>query len=171
MYGADWCGDCRRATSWFAERGVPYTYVDLVEAPEAYEVVRERNRGEQRIPVIVFDDDTHLTEPTDDELAARVATPGSSDTRVVENLDESRFEMWRGGELISYAEFSTRPQGVVVVPHVETLPEHRGSGNAALMLDAMLGLLRSSDRTIVPLCSFAAAHIRDNERHRDLLAR
>lgn len=171
MYGADWCGDCRRAKTWFAENGVPYSFIDLVERPEANEVVRERNRGEQRIPVIVFDDDSHLTEPTDDELAAKVAVPGSSNTSVIENVDARRFEMWRHGELISYAEFSTRADGAVVVPHVETVPAHRGSGNAALLLDAVLGLLRSSQRTIVPLCSFAAGHIRGDERHHDLLAR
>lgn len=171
MYGADWCGDCRRAKDWFAENGVPYTYIDLIEAPEANGVVLERNGGEQRIPVIVFDDDTHLTEPSNDDLAAKVAVPGSSDTRIIENADDGRFEMWRSGELISYAEFSTRAGGVLVVPHVETVPAHRGSGNAALLLDAILGLLRSTNRTIVPLCSFAAGHIRANERHLDLIAR
>ncbi|KAG1648095.1 hypothetical protein GQR58_030091 [Nymphon striatum] len=28
MYGADWCGDCRRAKAWFDEREIAYTYVD-----------------------------------------------------------------------------------------------------------------------------------------------
>ena len=29
MYGADWCGDCRRAKTYFDERGVAYDYLDV----------------------------------------------------------------------------------------------------------------------------------------------
>jgi len=170
MYGADWCGDCRRAKAWFAETGVPYTYVDLVETPEATEIVLERNNGKQSIPVIVFGDDSHLTEPSNDALAAKIAELGDAAARVVENVEDDRFEMWRAGELVSFASYSSREDGVVVVPHVETAPIHRGVGNAATLLDGVLGLLRTSGRSILPLCPFAADHVRNNRRHHDLVA-
>lgn len=72
MYGADWCADCRRAKSFFEENDVVYRYVDLVLEPEEMSEVLRRNRGRRNIPVIVFDDETHLTEPTNDELAAKL---------------------------------------------------------------------------------------------------
>ena len=72
MYGADWCGDCQRAKKYFADHGVEYTYVDLEQQPEQYSVVIERNAGKKSIPVIVFSDNTHLTEPTDEQLEKKL---------------------------------------------------------------------------------------------------
>ena len=72
MYGADWCGDCQRSKKYFADHGVEYTYVDLEQQPEQYSVVIERNVGKKSIPVIVFSDNTHLTEPTDEQLEKKL---------------------------------------------------------------------------------------------------
>lgn len=96
--------------------------------------------------------------------------PASVTAEVIERPDHRRFELLIGGELVSFATYSTRPDGRVVVPHVETRLEHRGNGHAARLMDGMLGLLRSSGRTIEPLCPFAASHIRSDARHHDLLA-
>lgn len=179
MYGADWCGDCRRAKAWFAENGVVYKYVDLVETPEATDVVVERNDGAKSIPVIVFGDDSHLTEPSNADLEAKVAELASSTARVIEHppgadpasaIGRGRFELLVDGDVVSFASFS-ETDGVVTVPHVETAPQHRGNGHAAQLMDGMLGLLRASGRTIVPLCPFAADHVRSNERHHDLVRR
>ena len=72
MYGADWCGDCRRSKAFLERSGVPFTYVDVEERPdEMHEVIR-RNDGMRSIPVIVFEDGSHLTEPTNDALATKL---------------------------------------------------------------------------------------------------
>ena len=73
IYGADWCGDCRRAKQWFERNEVAYVWIDLVENPEEISVVIDYNGGRKNIPVIVFDDGSHITEPTDAELAAKLA--------------------------------------------------------------------------------------------------
>lgn len=169
MYGADWCGDCRRAKAYFAEHGVPYTYVDLIERPEATDIVLERNGGAKSIPVVVFADDSHLTEPSNEDLEQKLEALASVTATVVEVADDGRFELRLDGEVLSFATFS-ETDGVVTVPHVETAFEHRGHGNAATLMEGMLGLLRSSRRTITPLCPFAAEHVRSNERHHDLVA-
>lgn len=167
MYGADWCGDCRRAKAWFNENNVDFTYVDLVEDPAETERVLERNNGVKKIPVIVFADDSHLVEPTNAELAAKMAefdhTPA-----VVENRELGRFELLRRGEVVSFATYR-EIDGAVVVPHVETAPAHRGNGYAAELMDAMLDRLRADGRTITPLCPFAAGHIAENAAYEDLL--
>ena len=72
MYGADWCGDCRRSKAFLERRGVPFTYVDLEERPDEIKEVIKRNDGMRSIPVIVFADGSHLTEPSNDALAAKL---------------------------------------------------------------------------------------------------
>ena len=72
MYGAEWCGDCRRSKAFLVERGVPFTYVDLEERPDEMAEVMRRNDGLRSIPVIVFDDGSHLTEPSNQELAHKL---------------------------------------------------------------------------------------------------
>ncbi|CAN2205192.1 GrxC Glutaredoxin and related proteins [Candidatus Nanopelagicaceae bacterium] len=72
MYGADWCGDCRRSKRLLEELDVQVNHID-VEADESAAVkVIEINGGAKSIPVIVFSDGTHLTEPSDMELTAKL---------------------------------------------------------------------------------------------------
>lgn len=73
MYGADWCGDCRTAKRWFERNGVDYTWIDLVEQPDKIAEVIRYNAGRKSIPVVVYPDGTHLTEPTDEQLDAKYA--------------------------------------------------------------------------------------------------
>jgi len=72
MYGADWCGDCRRSKRYLDEHNVTYTYIDVEADLSAKDKVVEINGGAQSIPVIVFDDGTHLTEPSDLDLEAKL---------------------------------------------------------------------------------------------------
>ena len=73
MYGAQWCGDCRRAKAYFDRNDVPFTYVDLEVEPDHMATVMRYNEGRRNIPVVVFPDGSHVTEPTDNELAAKLA--------------------------------------------------------------------------------------------------
>lgn len=71
MYGAEWCGDCRRSKALLDRRGVDYEYVDLeVEFDGAARA--KAISGRTNIPVVVFPDGTHFTEPTDAELGAKL---------------------------------------------------------------------------------------------------
>lgn len=88
---------------------------------------------------------------------------------VTENPDAGRFELHRDDELVSFATYRTHDD-TVVVPHVETLWQHRGQGNADRLMAGMLDELDRTTRRIVPLCSFAASHIRDRPERHDLLA-
>jgi len=72
MYSAEWCGDCRRSKRLLAELGVEYKLVDVENDPTAAAKVIEINGGTQSIPVIVFSDGTHLTEPSDNDLKAKL---------------------------------------------------------------------------------------------------
>ena len=76
MYGADWCGDCRRSKRLFEELDIQVNHIDVeVDKSGAAKVV-EINGGAQSIPVIVFSDGTHLTEPSDNDLKAKLTALG-----------------------------------------------------------------------------------------------
>ncbi len=72
VYGAPWCPDCRRSKAFLSEQRVPFTFIDLEQHPEENAAVERYNDGKRIIPTIVFADGSHLAEPTDEELAARL---------------------------------------------------------------------------------------------------
>lgn len=76
MFGAQWCGDCRRSKSLLDLLGVDYDYVDLEivddGADRAYAI-----SGRTQIPVITFPDGTHVVEPSDSVLHAKLAANAS----------------------------------------------------------------------------------------------
>ena len=76
MYSADWCGDCVRSKRLFDELNLTYTLIDIEADSAAADKVIEINGGMRSIPVIVFADGTHLTEPSDIALKAKLTSLG-----------------------------------------------------------------------------------------------
>jgi thioredoxin reductase (NADPH) len=72
VYGASWCPDCRRAKKFLADQRIAYAWHDIEVEPEGVDVVQARNDGKNVIPTIIFPDDTHLSEPTNEELAQKL---------------------------------------------------------------------------------------------------
>jgi len=72
MYGAEWCGDCRRSKKFLDENKVAYNYIDVEADESAAEKVIEINGGMRSIPVIIFPDGSHLTEPSDPALKEKL---------------------------------------------------------------------------------------------------
>lgn len=75
MYGAQWCGDCRRSKSLLDRLDVDYDYVDLELVEEGADRAHAIS-GRTSIPVIHFPDNTHVVEPTDAELHAKLTELG-----------------------------------------------------------------------------------------------
>ncbi|QEO14873.1 NrdH-redoxin [Agromyces intestinalis] len=76
MYGADWCIDCRRSKALLDRRGVEYDYVDLLVVEDGADRAKAIS-GRTNIPVVVFPDGTHFTEPSDAELGAKLDEVGA----------------------------------------------------------------------------------------------
>ncbi len=76
MYGADWCGDCRRSKRLLEELDVQVNHIDVEADESAAAKAQEINGGAKSIPVIVFSDGTHLTEPSDNDLKAKLTALG-----------------------------------------------------------------------------------------------
>ena len=72
LYGSATCGDCRRSKRYLDSRNVQYNYIDVESDETASNKVIEINGGMRSIPVIVFPDGTHLTEPADKEIEAKL---------------------------------------------------------------------------------------------------
>jgi mycoredoxin len=72
MYGANWCGDCRRAKKFFFDYGIEYEWIDIDRDKEAEKIVRQVNGGNRSIPTIFFPDDSILVEPSYQELARKM---------------------------------------------------------------------------------------------------
>lgn len=75
MFGAEWCGDCRRSKKLLDTLGVAYDYVDLEAVADGADRAHAIS-GRTQIPVIVFEDNTHMVEPTDRDLHAKLTELG-----------------------------------------------------------------------------------------------
>lgn len=76
MYGAEWCIDCRRSKSLLDDLGVDYDYVDLESVPDGADRAKAIS-GRMSIPVIAFPDDTHVVEPSNAALRAKLVELGT----------------------------------------------------------------------------------------------
>ena len=75
VYGADWCGDCRRSEALLKALKVDYEKKDVEQSAEFTEEARSIS-GRTNIPVIVFADGKHLVEPSDPDLHAELVVRG-----------------------------------------------------------------------------------------------
>ena len=72
VYGAPWCPDCRRSKAFLTEQRVPYRWIDIDADQTGRHVIEQLQGGGRTIPTIVFPDGSHLLEPTNAELAAKL---------------------------------------------------------------------------------------------------
>ncbi len=72
VYGADWCGDTRRALRYLDRKGVDYDYIDIEEDKAGEEKVINHNAGKRRIPLVeIASDDGELralSVPSESEI-------------------------------------------------------------------------------------------------------
>ena len=78
LYGASWCPDCRRAKKFLADQRVDFDWHDIDGRDDLQALVEERNDGKRIIPTIVFEDGSHLAEPSNEELAEKLGLARSA---------------------------------------------------------------------------------------------
>jgi thioredoxin reductase (NADPH) len=72
VYGAPWCGDCKKTKKFLGELRVPYAWVDVDQDPIGLATVERVNDGKDIIPTLVFADGSTLVEPSNAVLAAKL---------------------------------------------------------------------------------------------------
>lgn len=75
MFGADWCGDCRRTKKQLNELNIPYEWIDTVEVDGAADEARAIS-GRTNIPVVVYPDGSHHVEPSNQDVEAKLRELG-----------------------------------------------------------------------------------------------
>lgn len=83
--------------------------------------------------------------------------------------DRAQYELHDGDELLSYASF-TEIDGVVIVPHVETRPQHRGNDYSSLLMEGVVDDLRARGLRINPICWVAQRYVEVLPDADDLIA-
>lgn len=86
-----------------------------------------------------------------------------------DNPDRRRYELVVDGRIVSVADY-VLDGTTLTVTHVETDPAMRGQGMADRLMRGMLDDLRANERTIRPLCPFAADFVRQHPDDHELLA-
>ncbi|TSD93945.1 N-acetyltransferase [Skermania sp. ID1734] len=82
--------------------------------------------------------------------------------------DLSRFEVHLGDELAGYAEYSERGK-VRDFNHTLTLPQFRGHGVAAQVVEYALNSSRADGFKVVPTCWYVEQFISSNPQYADLV--
>lgn len=75
VFGAHWCPDVKRSRALLDRAEIPYRYVDVERDPAGETAVRRLQAGRRRIPTLLWPDGSFMVEPSDEQLAARLAIP------------------------------------------------------------------------------------------------
>jgi predicted GNAT family acetyltransferase len=87
---------------------------------------------------------------------------------IVDDKEQSRYEVHLGGETIAVADYVKAPD-TVSFTHTETFAGHEGQGHAGRMIDRALRDAREEGLEVVPFCSFVAEYIGANPEFLDLV--
>lgn len=66
MYTTTWCGDCRHAKRFLAERGISYEEINIEETEGAAEYVMSVNGGKRKVPTFEVDGRVFNLSPYDE---------------------------------------------------------------------------------------------------------
>lgn len=75
VYGADWCGDCRRAKAALDRFGVGFNWYDVDNEPGAADKALAIS-GQKHIPVVQFSDGSFQVEPSANDLKSKLESLG-----------------------------------------------------------------------------------------------
>ena len=81
LYGTNWCPDCKRAKQFLSEHRISFRYIDIDGDADGQAVVERYNDGKQVIPTLVFQDGSVLAEPSNAELASKLAIQSTAKRR------------------------------------------------------------------------------------------
>src|SRR5215217_6631402 len=72
VVGDRWSPDSHRLRDFLARNRVPYKWLDVEGSQEARQIVERLDRGAPKLPVVVFQDGSHLEVPENREVAERI---------------------------------------------------------------------------------------------------
>lgn len=76
MYSTPQCGYCRRLKAVLGRDGITFDEIDIERDRAAEQLVMQLNDGNATVPTLVFSDGTAMTNPSADEVKAKIANGG-----------------------------------------------------------------------------------------------
>jgi mycoredoxin len=73
MYSTTWCGYCRRLKTLLDREGIGYAEVNIETDEASAAFVEQANGGNQTVPTVLFPDGSVATNPSLDDVKARLA--------------------------------------------------------------------------------------------------
>ncbi len=73
IYTTSWCGYCHRLMTVLKANGISYDEVDIEQDGAAAEFVGSVNGGNTTVPTVKFADGSTLTNPSANEVKAKLA--------------------------------------------------------------------------------------------------
>ncbi len=73
MYTTSWCGYCVRLKRMMQREDIDFAEVNIETDESAVELVMNANGGNQTVPTLVFADGSALTNPSIDQVKAKLA--------------------------------------------------------------------------------------------------
>ncbi|MGR4009339.1 mycoredoxin [Leucobacter sp. 1207-22] len=72
MFSTSWCSYCKRLKTMLDKTGIAYEIVDIENTPGTEELVKSVNGGNAVVPTVVFPDGTTATNPSLQDVQARL---------------------------------------------------------------------------------------------------
>ncbi|MHB1088162.1 MAG: glutaredoxin family protein [Acidimicrobiales bacterium] len=72
VLGTTWCPDCTRTRALLDAHHVDYEWTDIEIDDVAAQEVEGWHNGNRVVPTVLFDDGSMMSEPSDEELAAKL---------------------------------------------------------------------------------------------------
>lgn len=72
MFSTTWCGYCKRLKKQLDAVGIGYTEINIEDVPGTAELVESLNDGNQTVPTILFPDGTAATNPSLNDVKAKL---------------------------------------------------------------------------------------------------
>ena len=72
VLGTSWCPDCTRTRAFLDAHQIGYEWTDIELDDTAAREVESWHGGQRVVPTILFEDGSMMSEPSDEELAAKL---------------------------------------------------------------------------------------------------
>ncbi len=73
MFSTSWCGYCRRLKTQLDAQGIGYREINIEDVPGTAELVEKLNGGNQTVPTVLFPDGSASTNPSLNDVRAKLA--------------------------------------------------------------------------------------------------
>ncbi|RZT07603.1 hypothetical protein EV649_8018 [Kribbella sp. VKM Ac-2569] len=93
----------------------------------------------------------------------------SAAEELIDNTEQSRFELYRDGDLVGWLYYTRLRPNRYALRHTEVEPTHQHQGVAGAMVRRVLDEVRTREGTITAICPFVADYLSRTTTYADLL--